>query len=314
MKTRLIFLIPALIFGLSPAVLAEGDDEIIPIYAGSDIRYDDQIGYEEFSFIAGESGIRTMEGTLRRQFCRAPEGRSSLEIIRNYEKAIQDLGGTIIFVSRDPGSIEIDGSTFGDIFQRNRREYGLATSHMTHTHFPGNVTEYLAAHVPAAGKDVYVIVAAGRGSRGPGEQTRTFFELVTLEAEPMEIGMVSVDAIREGLAVQGRIAIYDILFDTGKSEVKAESASALKVISEYLNAHKDQKVLVVGHTDSVGDFDMNIALSKERAEAVVEKLVSEYGVNRDQLKPYGAGPVAPLQSNATEEGRAKNRRVEIVEQ
>ena len=118
----------------------------------------------------------------------------------------------------------------------------------------------------------------------------------------------------KGLSTMGRIAIYNIFFDTGKSEVKAESADALKAIAEYLNANKTQKVIIVGHTDNTGDFDMNISLSKDRANAVIKKLTSEYAVSGDQLKPYGVGPVSPVASNSTEQGRAQNRRVEIVEQ
>ena len=72
--------------------------------------------------------------------------------------------------------------------------------------------------------------------------------------------------------------------------------------------------MIVGHKDNTGDFDMNIKLSKDRADAVVAKLVNEYGVSNDQLKPFGAGSVSPVQSNKTEEGRTQNRRVEIVEQ
>jgi outer membrane protein OmpA-like peptidoglycan-associated protein len=142
----------------------------------------------------------------------------------------------------------------------------------------------------------------------------TFFELVTVEAEPMEMGMVTAADIGEGLSTLGRIPIYDIFFDTGQSEVKPESADALKAIAEYLNANETQKVVIVGHTDNIGDFDMNITLSQERANAVMEKLISEYGVNREQLKPFGVGPVSPIASNSTEEGKAQNRRVEIVEQ
>ncbi|HDR88366.1 MAG TPA: hypothetical protein ENN63_01890, partial [Bacteroidetes bacterium] len=69
----------------------EVEKEIIPIYTGSDIRYDDKIGFEELSFIVDESTVQTTEGVLRRLFCRAPEERSPLEIIRNYEKAIKDM-------------------------------------------------------------------------------------------------------------------------------------------------------------------------------------------------------------------------------
>jgi len=72
--------------------------------------------------------------------------------------------------------------------------------------------------------------------------------------------------------------------------------------------------LIVGHTDNVGDFDANLKLSKERAEAVINELVTKYSVKIEQLKAHGDGPTAPVASNSTDEGKAKNRRVEIVEQ
>lgn len=293
----------------------EVEKEIIPIYTGSDIRYDDKMGFEELSFIVDESTIQTTEGVLRRLFCRAPEGRSPLEIIRNYEKAINDMGGAVIFLSRNPKEIDIDGQKFKDIFSNNRMDRGLSTYHFTHTSFPNDITEYLVGRIKFADTaDVYIIVAAGRGAWASSENNRTFYELITLEAEPMEMDMVTAADIGTGLSIQGRIAIYSIFFDIGKSEVKGESADALKAIAEYLNSNKAQRVLVVGHTDNTGDFELNIKLSGERAEAVIEKLVDEYAVDRNQLKPYGIGSVSPVTSNSTEVGRAKNRRVEIVEQ
>ncbi len=309
-------LLIALICILFPLIVTaqEAEEEIIPIYTGSDIRYDDKIGFEELSFIVDESTIQTTEGTLRRLFCRAPEGRSPLEIIRNYEKAIKDMGGTVIFLSRNPKEIDIEGQNFIDIFSKNRKDRGLSTYYYTHTSFPQEITEYLVGRIKFADTDVYTIVAAGPGAWAASEHNRTFYELITLEAEPMEMDMITAADIGKGLSGQGRIAIYSIFFDTGKSEVKGESADALKAIAEYLNSNKAQRVIVVGHTDNTGDFELNIKLSGERAAAVIEKLVAEYAVERNQLKPYGIGPVSPVTSNSTEEGRAKNRRVEIVEQ
>ncbi len=293
---------------------ATDDPLIIPIYSGSDIRYDDQIGFEEFPLIINDTTVQNTEGVLRRFFCRAPEERSPLEIIKNYESAIKEDGGSILFITRNPKAIVINGETFSDIFKKTRKDRGLSTYAFTHTAFPGTVTEYLAGKLSTVDKDVYIIVAAGPGAWAANEDNRTFYELITLEAEPMEMGMVTSADIGKGLSTLGRIAIYNIFFDTGQSEVKPESADALKVIAEYLNANETQKVLIVGHTDNTGDFDMNISLSKDRADAVMEKLISEYAVDRDQLKPYGAGPVAPVASNATEQGKAMNRRVEIVAQ
>ena len=293
---------------------ATDDDLIIPLYSGSDIRYDDQIGFEEFPLIMNDSTVQNTEGVLRRVFCRAPEGRSPLEIIKNYENAIKEDGGVVLFISRNPKDIVINDQKFGELFRKNRKDLGLSTYVFTHTTFPELVTEYLLGKLSTTDKDIYIIVAAGPGAWAASEHNRTFYELVTLEAEPMEMGMVTSADIGKGLSTLGRIAIYNIFFDTGKSEVKPESADALKVIAEYLNANKAQKVLIVGHTDNTGDFDMNISLSKDRADAVMKKLIAEYAVAENQLKPYGAGPIAPVASNSTEEGRAQNRRVEIVEQ
>jgi len=313
MKKRIDCLVVLSVFFLAAAVFSQETDALIPVYTGSDIRYDDQRGFEEIVFVVDESAVQSTEGILRRIFCRAPQGRSPLEIVRNYQSAINAMGGSVLFVSRSPQDIEIGEKKFSDIFGQNRSERGLATSHYTHTAFPKEITEYLAGKISTADKEVYIIIAAGPGAWAASEHNRTFFELVTLEAEPMKMGMVTAADIGKGLRAHGRIAIYNIFFDTGKSDVKEESADALKAIAEYLNEHTKQNVLVVGHTDITGDFDMNIKLSKDRADAVAAKLISEYGVNAEQLKPYGAGPVSPVASNAAEQGRAKNRRVEIVE-
>jgi OmpA-OmpF porin, OOP family len=74
-----------------------------------------------------------------------------------------------------------------------------------------------------------------------------------------------------------------------------------------------ERYLVVCYTDKVGRYDMNLELSEARARAAVEKLVEGYGVDPEQMKPVGVGPASPVLSNSTEEGRARNRRVEIVE-
>jgi len=105
-----------------------------------------------------------------------------------------------------------------------------------------------------------------------------------------------------------------LLFDTGEATIKSESEPALKNIAEYLKANPDNKFFIVGHTDNVGDFDNNMSLSENRAKAVMDKMVSGYGVDAGQLKAYGVSSLSPVASNLTEEGRAKNRRVEIVEE
>ncbi len=96
--------------------------------------------------------------------------------------------------------------------------------------------------------------------------------------------------------------------------MKPESEPTLREISRLLSANPALRLHVVGHTDSVGTVDYNMDLSRRRAEAVVQALTSDYGVSSGRLRAAGVGPLAPAAPNTTEEGRAKNRRVELVEE
>lgn len=117
----------------------------------------------------------------------------------------------------------------------------------------------------------------------------------------------------ENINQTGHIAVYGLYFDTGKAEVKPESEPTLKEIAKLLGQNPSLKLNVVGHTDNVGDFGFNMKLSQARADSVVKMLTSNYGVDMNRLAAYGVGSLAPVASNKTEEGRAKNRRVELVE-
>ena len=127
---------------------------------------------------------------------------------------------------------------------------------------------------------------------------------------------MSADAkvMAEGISQTGHVAIYGIYFDFNKSDVKPESESALNEIGKLFTGNPSLKVFIVGHTDNVGGLDYNMKLSQARADAVVKALTSRYKVNPQSLKAYGVGQLGPVAPNKTEEGRAKNRRVEIVEQ
>ena len=157
------------------------------------------------------------------------------------------------------------------------------------------------------GKVTWVHVHPWNGGQG--------VTLTIVEEQAMEQVIVAdADALFKEINLTGRVAVYGIYFDTGKAVVKPESDPALKEIVNLLANQTDLKIYVVGHTDSVGAFDYNMNLSQRRAEAVVEVLVSRYSVARGRLKAHGVGPLVPATSNRSDDGRAKNRRVELVEQ
>ena len=139
------------------------------------------------------------------------------------------------------------------------------------------------------------------------------YELVIVEAAPMQQEVAAdADALGKGLAAEGRVAIYGIYFDTGKSAVKPESAKALEEIVKLLQQNPGLRLFVVGHTDSAGQQESNLKLSRDRAAAVVKDLIAR-GVDGKRLEAAGVGPWSPVATNRTEEGKAKNRRVELVE-
>jgi OOP family OmpA-OmpF porin len=141
-----------------------------------------------------------------------------------------------------------------------------------------------------------------------------FITMVVIEKQAMK-QEVTMDAsgMASGLKDTGSVAIYGIYFDTAKSELKAESDASLGEIAKLLNEQPALKVFIVGHTDMVGDSAANVKLSQSRAQSVVAALTAKYGIAVARLTAFGAGSYAPVATNKTDEGRAKNRRVELVE-
>lgn len=143
----------------------------------------------------------------------------------------------------------------------------------------------------------------------------TAVTVTIVEREAMKQDVVaSAEAWTGDLKATGHAAVYGIYFDTGSAVVKPESEPALQEIAKLLGSDASLKIWVVGHTDSVGGLESNLKLSRERAEAVRAALVGKHGVADGRLVAQGVGPLSPVATNTTDEGKAKNRRVELVAQ
>jgi outer membrane protein OmpA-like peptidoglycan-associated protein len=123
-----------------------------------------------------------------------------------------------------------------------------------------------------------------------------------------------VMTIQESIEKEGKATFYGIHFDVAKSTIKPESAEALKQITDYLNSNPAVKIIIVGHTDITGNFQSNITLSKERAESIKNYLITNSMIAEGRLQSDGVGPLCPVSTNSTDDGRKLNRRVEIVKQ
>ncbi len=139
------------------------------------------------------------------------------------------------------------------------------------------------------------------------------FTIVQREAMKQDV-LASAEVLKNDILSSGHAAVYGITFDTDSATIKAESAQAIGEIGKLLQGDPSLKVFVVGHTDGAGSVDRNLKLSQDRAQAVVQALVKDHGIAAARLRSFGCGPFAPVASNDTEEGRAKNRRVELVKQ
>ncbi len=245
-----------------------------------------------------------IDGKVTRIQYSSQKEHSVFEIYKSYESALKNAGFEILLMlDKTNCSLNLSERIYDAGLNGIN---GLTAKESLNTHYRDGEFTYLSAKKKIDGKDIYVVVYI----------TRWNSPLITfdaIEVKSLDKGLVSVKDLEAGLLENGHIAIYDIHFNTGKSDIRPESANALKNIAEYLKGHSDKKFLIVGHTDNVGNFDANLKLSKDRANVVMNELVNKYQVKAEQLKAYGDGSTAPVASNLTNKGKAKNRRVEIVE-
>ena len=156
------------------------------------------------------------------------------------------------------------------------------------------------------GKEVYLEVSFSNSA----DAGSYWLKVVEVEQMQQDIAI----NMEEAIDTDGKATLYGILFDTGKSDIKPESTAALQQIIDYLNAKPDVKVIVVGHTDNTGTYAGNMTLSKARAESIKNYLLTTGKIAPARLISEGVGQCCPVTTNATEEGRTLNRRVEIVKQ
>lgn len=291
------------------------DHPMIQRYPGAEIvryQHDAFTDYRLFTEPATAYGgldknlghTRELEGAVTRITYRMPEKRSTLEVFRNYEQGLKEAGFEILFDCADKAC---GGRNFNNAVVPYNAEFG------------DNYRDqrYLAARLarPEDG-DVYAMLYIAKNTTSGGRnKDRVFGQLDVIELTPMDTGLVTVDAetMAKGLEDEGRIALYDIYFDSDSARLKPDSDPALQQIAELMKDEPGLKVLIVGHTDSQGSLDYNLGLSRKRAAAVVEALAKRFGVAAGRMTPAGVGFLAPVASNRTAKGRALNRRVELVD-
>ncbi|MFQ1701066.1 OmpA family protein [Loktanella agnita] len=137
--------------------------------------------------------------------------------------------------------------------------------------------------------------------------------LVTTTAPPLRAAEAETpEDLAQQMNAFGHAVLPDLTFETGSAQLGDQPFPSLQALADYLLEFPERTVALVGHTDSAGDLETNVALSRRRAGSVLERLVSDYGASRRQLEAEGMGYLSPVASNLTAEGREANRRVEVV--
>lgn len=142
-----------------------------------------------------------------------------------------------------------------------------------------------------------------------GNDSNDFYSLTIIQLEAMNQDVTSSD-ILTALNSEGHIALY-INFETGKSDINPDSQKTIDQIVDMLKSNPTLKILIEGHTDNVGSAASNQMLSENRAKSVMNMII-EKGIDKTRLTSKGLGQTKPVADNNTEDGKVKNRRVEIV--
>lgn len=269
------------------------------------------------------SKTETVQGKVTRTIYVAPPGRSSLEVFSNFKNTLTAKGFAPVFECAK----EACGPSFMVLKYRWDNESALVRGagykdvryHLIKAAFD-NINDLRYALMKKG--DTYVALYGGvhtGGSFGSFSEVwndRVGMLVEVAEPKPMEANMVTLKAeeITSDIMKDGRAVFYGIQFDFDKADIKPESEAQLAEMAKALKADPKLKVLIVGHTDNQGKLDYNSGLSQRRAEAVVKALASKFGIDAKRMVARGLASLAPVATNRTDEGRAKNRRVEMVEQ
>jgi len=144
------------------------------------------------------------------------------------------------------------------------------------------------------------------------DQPRALIDIVSLPTNNKFDIVVKTKQLLRTIEKDGRVVVDGITFDVGSSKLKHDSTRSIDLMSKILKKHPNFKFSIVGHTDNSGGFNQNIKLSIQRANAVKSVLIDKFGIAENQLIASGVGTLSPVTSNTDRNGRALNRRVELV--
>ncbi|TQV72893.1 OmpA family protein [Aliikangiella marina] len=252
----------------------------------------------------------TVEGRRSVRIYDVPNETSTLKVFRSLEKGLQAAG----FETKLSCNGENNGC--GYFFLRS-----LMSKQAIESYYKYKFKEFYnlntgKLHIFSGkrlkdGKNYYLVMVVAQSKYARVMQ----YSLDLVEVQPLktESLIVTVSKMTKDIGESGKVVLDGLYFENDSAALTDVSGPALKIIAEYLNAHKALKFLVVGHTDTKGSYNYNQRLSQQRAQSVIKALVDNYKVNAESLKGIGIAFASPKATNNTKSGRSQNRRVELVQ-
>jgi OOP family OmpA-OmpF porin len=264
-----------------------------------------------------------VEGSIVRVVYKAPLATTAAEIFRSYRQMLADLGFAETFKLDSGALYALSAKDFQQRFYF-QGDYAARRGHEDTPFQDADSQYYLTARLVRDGQAVNVAVfvaeSGGLDWMEPGVKQPIVIRLGqpvigvdVISSRQADYRPVEVKApeMAKALSATGKIDIYGILFDVDKTELKPESRAALEEVAKLLKSDPSLRIEVGGHTDNTGGADHNMKLSVGRAAAVVNALVGTYAIDKGRLQPQGYGDTKPTAPNDSDQGRAKNRRVEL---
>jgi len=262
---------------------------LIEGYVPTKTKFAKDVPFDKYEFFDGTQ-IISVEGRLT-TIGAAQTGAAAHEVFKTYESLITGLGGVKVYEGVDPKHTKPRGPVFTDRRHRHGFTADRAGVYMLRT------------------PESEIWVEAYVSPDGPGDEDY-FLTVVEKQSLAIRASLVSAEEMKKALDQEGHVTLY-INFDFNKADIRPDSQPMIDEIAKLLKNDPPLKLTVEGHTDDVGDPDYNQQLSEKRAKSVATAVTSK-GVNAARLTAVGHGQNKPIADNATDEGRAKNRRVELV--
>lgn len=282
-------------------IAGSADHPLVGRFDGSHIVAYDFRDFDEYAFARESATTRDpdnyddLEGAVTRIAYTLDGDQSLAEVARNFELGLKQNGFEIVFECETKAC---GGGNFA---------YALDTFPLPKMVVDPFNFRYLGARKTGDAGEAYASVVV---SVDTARKIRT--QVTVVELESMQFKIVDAKAMQDAFAEKGSVALYGIYFDTDKADIKPESAPTLEEMAKFLQGSPDLSVVIVGHTDNQGTMDYNLDLSHRRAQSVVEALAVTHGIGKDRMVAAGAGFLAPVAPNDTADGRAQNRRVEMI--